>query len=157
MERGGASARVSGALESLWREIAAFNPESQREETVQKIALNSILDLGDQRRLRLLASERRLPPLLWSIIVAGGVMVIVFSPLLGARVPRSLALRVAIAGLMGLTIFSVYALERPVSGPARIDASDIRRVQWLLMPEAHPARSFAGAADNPRAAPGPRP
>jgi hypothetical protein len=66
-------------------------------------------------------------------------MVIVFSPLLGARVPRSLALRLAIAGLMALAIFTIYALEQPFSGPARIDASEIRRVQWLLMPEARPS------------------
>lgn len=134
MAHGRASPEISLALEAVWKKVATFAPVTEREKNLHELALNRLIELGNQRRLRLIANERRLPALLWAVIFVGGVMVVGFSSLLGARAARTLALRLAVAGLIGLIVFTIYALEYPFRDPLRIDASDIQTVRRLVTP-----------------------
>lgn len=134
MEHGGASPEVTRELDRIWTHASAFVPTNEREKTLQEIALNRLVDMGNQRRLRLIANERKLPGLLWAVILVGGAMVMSFSPLLGTRVRRVLVLRLGIAGLIGLIIFTIYALEYPFRDPLRVGAFEIANVSRIIGP-----------------------
>ena len=66
-------------------------------------------------------AEEGIPAVLWAVLVLGGIVTVGFTYLFGLENTWSHRLMVAaVAGLIGLVLFTIGALEYPFSGGARI-------------------------------------
>ena len=92
------------------------------ENTTMRVwLLNSLRDIGDARRLRLVQSEGWLPPGLLEALILGGVIVICFTFFFGVKnYARQMLMTALLAGSMGLFFGLVLELSTPYSGAIHI-------------------------------------
>ena len=78
-------------------------------------------DLGNARRERLLAAEQGLPPILWVVLILGGIITVFFTYLFGLENTLAHLLMVAaLALVISMSLFTVAALDYPFRGDIRI-------------------------------------
>jgi hypothetical protein len=83
--------------------------------------LEQLHDLGNARRERLLAAEQGLPPIMWVVLILGGVITVGFTYLFGLENTLVHLLMVAaLALIISLSLFTVAALDHPFNGDIRI-------------------------------------
>jgi hypothetical protein len=83
--------------------------------------LEQLHSLGDARRERLLVAEQGLPPILWVVLILGGVITVCFTYLFGLENTLVHVLMVAaLAMIISLSLFTVAALDYPFNGDIRI-------------------------------------
>jgi hypothetical protein len=83
--------------------------------------LERINELADARRARMVEAEEGVPAVLWAVLVFGGVITVGFTYLFGLENTWSHRLMVAaVAGLIGLVLFTIGTLEYPFYGGTRI-------------------------------------
>ena len=99
-----------------------IEPRTEAEAQLYAEGLTQIDRLGDDRRMRFVAAEEGIPGVLWAVLVFGGVVTVGFTYLFGLQ--NTWAHRVMVAALtavIALALFTIWAMEYPFSGGARID------------------------------------
>jgi Protein of unknown function (DUF4239) len=83
--------------------------------------LEQLHDQGNARRERLLAAEQGLPPILWVVLILGGVITVGFTYVFGLENTLVHLLMVAaLALIVSMSLFTVAALDYPFNGDIRI-------------------------------------
>jgi hypothetical protein len=86
--------------------------------------LEQLHDLGNARRERLLAAGQGLPPIMWVVLILGGVITVGFTYLFGLEDTLVHLLMVAaLALIISMSLFTVAALDYPFNGDIRIHPS----------------------------------
>jgi Protein of unknown function (DUF4239) len=125
MAQGRVSAQTTQALDQLWHVLGQFRPQSEWDTSMRNLALSGVVDLGDQRRKRILASRDRMPLLIWWILLGGGVIVVSGACLasLQHRRPAGLFLG-ALSAIVTLVLFVILALQQPFKYGVATGAGD---------------------------------
>jgi hypothetical protein len=108
-------------IDDIRQDIQGFEPRTKAEEQLYAEGLDQVDTLADARRMRLVAAEEGVPGVLWAVLIFGGIAAIGFTYLFGLE--NTWAHRVMVvtlAGVIGLVLFTIGALEYPFSGGARI-------------------------------------
>ena len=101
--------------------LHGFEPHTKAEEQLYAEGQDQVGRLADARRTRLVASEEGVPGILWSVLIFGGIATVGFTYLFGLESTWAHRLMVVtLAGVIGLVLFTVGALEHPFEGGARI-------------------------------------
>jgi hypothetical protein len=139
MAQGKSSPEAWATLDELRAAILGLNPPKGTQQTgYDQMRYNEMLeelhDLGNARRERLLVSEQGLPPILWIVLILGGVITICFTYLFGLENTLVHVLMVAaLAMIISLSLFTVAALDYPFTGDIRIHPTpyenDLERFQ----------------------------
>ncbi len=78
-------------------------------------------DLDEQRALRLLEVREGLPPILWVVLVVGGVITVAFTYLFGMETPWLHMLAVAaLTVIVSLILYTIAVLDYPFNGGLRV-------------------------------------
>jgi hypothetical protein len=121
MERGQASPRAWALVDEMRSTIHSIEPASSTDQVLYDKGLDRVHDLVDQRRLRLLEAGPGMPHVLWSVLAVGGIIVVSFTYLFGLENTWSHRLRIAaLASIIALVLFTIYALDRPFAGITRV-------------------------------------
>ena len=114
MARGQISAQTTRALDQLWQLLGHYHSQTEWDGSLRNLALSSLVDLGEQRRMRLLASLDRMPLLIWWILLGGGIVVVGGACVasLQYRGPAPLFLG-ALTAIVSLVLFVILALQQP--------------------------------------------
>jgi hypothetical protein len=67
------------SYQALWRAIAAYQPEGNREVSCYQTILTTMRELSDARRFRMVARRRGLSPIIWCVLFAGAALTILFT------------------------------------------------------------------------------
>lgn len=109
------------ALGQMWAPIWQYTPADAREEAIYSEMIQRLDELNDARRMRLLASRSHIPPLIWGVLIGGGVVTVLFTYFFGLRNPRA---QMAMTGLyvasIGFVLFLVAAIDNPFTGAVSI-------------------------------------
>jgi hypothetical protein len=115
------SANAHEQLMQIWQKGQAFEPVTEREKIILAKIVDTLANLDDARRSRLLAARSTLPKPLWFVLIAGAVITIGFSYLFGLRsVVAHTVITIFLAASIGLGLFLIAALEGPFSGSLRL-------------------------------------
>ena len=129
MASGQGSPLVWNETAELFRTFSKLKPVSPNEVNIHLEILRSLNDLSVERRLRLLSSQSKIPGLMWTVLILGGVITVGFSYFLG--VERDLAHIVmtgALAAMIAMTLFLVSAINHPFSGDLHVEPDALRLV-----------------------------
>jgi hypothetical protein len=108
-------------IDDIRANLQGFEPRTKAEEQLYAEGLDQVDSLADARRMRLVAAEEGVPGVLWAVLIFGGMAAVGFTYLFGLESTWAHRLMVVIlAGVIGLVLFTVGALEHPFSGGARI-------------------------------------
>jgi hypothetical protein len=125
MAQGKSSPEAWATLDELRGTILGLNPPKAQQTGYDQMRYNQMLEqlhsLGDARRERLLVSEQGLPPILWVVLILGGVITVCFAYLFGLENTLVHVLMVAaLALIISISLFTVSALDYPFTGDIRI-------------------------------------
>jgi hypothetical protein len=123
---GGSSPQAWATLDELRGTILGLEPPKGAkqlgyDQMRYEEMLEQLHDLGNARRERLLAAEQGLPPILWVVLILGGVITVGFTYLFGLENTLVHLLMVgSLALIISLSLFTVAALDYPFNGDIRI-------------------------------------
>ena len=123
------SASAWRALGMIWSPVWEYTPNSPREEAIYAEVLEGLNGLNDARRMRLLASRTSVPPLIWGVLIGGGVVTVLFTYFFGLKSQRA---QMAMTGLyviaIGFVLFLVAATDHPFAGAVSIQPEAMEMV-----------------------------
>ena len=121
MAAGRSSVRAARAMDELWLALVAFDPGSQRENSLYAEGLRRLNDLTDGRRIRLLANQSNLPGTMWGLLIGGGLITVVFTYFFSAPSLRAqAAMTMLYAASLAFVIFLIVLLDYPFRGDLRV-------------------------------------
>ena len=104
-------------MDQIQSVLFGFEPSTEAQKGLALETLAAYDRMMEARRMRLASVERKLPGILWLVIILGAFISLTsafYFPVQDVRVHRA---QVALlAGLIGLVIFMILALDRPYRG-----------------------------------------
>jgi hypothetical protein len=111
-------------LQRVARGLTTFEPSTPGQQIVHVQTLRDLDDLFSNRRLRLEAIDSHLPGLMWLVVLVGAAVLIFMTYFFRAESDGLHHLLTAgLSILIGLVIFLILALDRPLVGYVSIDPS----------------------------------
>jgi hypothetical protein len=129
LDEGRESAGALRQMEALWSAMDRYEPNGEREAAIYAQLLDEIQDVNDERRMRLLASRHGIPPLVWAVLIGGGIMTVLFTYFFGLKSFRGqLAMTALYVAAIGFVLFLIAAVDYPFSGVVSIKPEAMERV-----------------------------
>lgn len=114
-------------MQELWRTLLAVQNQDSAQQMVLDHTLSELTTLTEHRRIRLLQSRKRLPPILWAVLIAGGIVTIGSTCLFGVVNFRLHMVQVfAITFLLSLMLVAIADIDRPFQGDIRVPPDGFR-------------------------------
>jgi len=108
-------------LGRLIADVLAVEPGDLGEANVHREMLDVMDSLVGKQRTRLLAADAQLLPVLWTVVLVGGFVTLALTWLtIVEDVRLNLILNVAYGTMVGLIVFSIFALDRPFWGAVSV-------------------------------------
>jgi hypothetical protein len=112
---------AQAALTQLWKDYYAVEPVSEAQKLWLAESITTLNEMARLRGLRLLAAEQSVSWVMWLLLVIGGVMTCAFMCAFGVERYRAhLMMTAAVAGLILLILYVIYALDNPFWGEPHI-------------------------------------
>jgi hypothetical protein len=113
--------------QELWETVVAAgkDPAVQGPDFTQ--ALTELSGMTQHRRVRHLESDFRLPGLLWTVLLTGGLITLISSCLLSAENLRlHFVLVVCMSLVLGITLIAIAEVDQPFRGAVRVQPHGFR-------------------------------
>ena len=122
MGQGKESPKAWDTVDKLRRTVDGFEPSTSTEETLHARQVALVDDVLNDRRLRLLQSREGLPPILWTVLLSGTVLLVGYTYFFGLKDFRAHMMMVGtLTALIVIILFTIKSLEYPFSGDMRVD------------------------------------
>jgi hypothetical protein len=108
------------AILKLNRRLRDYEPQSERERLIHQQLLNSWDHSREFRRQRLYAVATGLPDILWSVVLLGAVVTIVFLYLFDLHLRNVLLLGGLLSFFIATVIGVILVQDRPLQGPRAV-------------------------------------
>jgi hypothetical protein len=120
-------------LDTFQVRLFTHEPQTAGQEALHAETLRQYNELITLRRRRVDAVIGGLPGVMWAIVLVGAVLTITVTYLLKIQVGVHLVLTAFLAAFIGLVVFTVAGLDKPLSGPLAISPDSYRLVLERLM------------------------
>jgi len=102
------------AYQALWKEITQYVPKEDNESQCYSTMLSNIQELSEARKYRMVAARGGLSPVLWSVLIAGGAMIILFTYFFFVESFVAQAIMTAfVAVFLSLNVYLIYICQNP--------------------------------------------
>lgn len=121
MTRGEQSPTAHRITQQLWNALSSVQPRNPSEQTVMDHSLSELSEMTEHRRIRLLQSRQRLPPILWAVLVVGGLVTVGSTCLFGVENFKLHIVQVfEISFLLSLMLVAIASINRPYQGDVHV-------------------------------------
>ena len=120
-------------LTKLEQDLLAFEPATPGQQILHAQALHQYNELAGLRRKRLHTIGAGLPSVMWSVVLLGAGLVLSITYLLRVQQTVQFVLTGCLAMFIGLVVFVIASLDRPLSGPLAIDSRPYQIVRDRLI------------------------
>lgn len=98
----------------LWKTVTEFKPHGEAEDACYAQILSSMSQFSDSRRPRTLASKHPVSPMLWIVLIAGAVLIIIFTYFFWVEhAATQYALTAMVAIFLSLNLLLIKSYENP--------------------------------------------
>jgi hypothetical protein len=126
MERDTMGQRSQQLIQDLWRALAV-PPQDSAHQMILDHSISELTQMTEHRRIRLLQSRKRLPGLLWAVLIMGGIITVMSTCLFGVENFRLHLVQVsAITLLISLMLVAIAEVDRPFQGNVRVPPDGFR-------------------------------
>ncbi|WP_229328009.1 DUF4239 domain-containing protein [Streptomyces sp. UNOC14_S4] len=129
MSGGHDSAKAWDLLVKLREQVQAYDAGSGGQQNAAQLILTDVEQIADSRRLRLDSMSGIVPPVLWLVLILGGVLTVGFSLALehsGTRTHSGML--VAITALLAILLWMIWALDAPFHGLLKLGPGPLQAV-----------------------------
>jgi hypothetical protein len=127
MARAEESEEAAACMNAMWKQFGSYAPRNETEKVFFEEAVHKLIGLGELRRSRLMDARTGIHPMLWFVLIAGGMITIIFISLFGAENLRAqIVMSILLASLIALILFTVFMLDYPFTGDVCITAEPFK-------------------------------
>lgn len=131
--RGEATDEATRMLTQLEADLVSYEPKTSGQQILHSQAMGQYNQMAGLRRKRLHAIGAGLPSVMWSVVLIGAVLVLGVTYLLRVHHMVQYVLTGCLAMFIGLVVFVIASLDRPLSGPLAIDSKPYQIVRDRLI------------------------
>lgn len=114
-------------IKNLWQAVTSIQPQNVTQQQVMDHTLSELTSMTEHRRLRLLESQKRLPAILWAVLIVGGIVTVGSTCLLGIEDFKLHMVQVfEISFLISLMLVAIAAIDRPFQGDVHVTPDAFR-------------------------------
>jgi len=114
-------------VDDLWKLLESIQPQNASEQIALDHALFELGNMSEHRRIRLLQSRSKLPPILWAVLLAGAIVSVISICLFGLEDFFLHAVQVfAITFLLALVLVAIEDIDRPYQGSIHVEPTGFR-------------------------------
>lgn len=123
MKKGELSQHTASIMKDMWRLYSSYEPERETDRVFFEESIRKLTQLGELRRTRLMESRTGVHPVLWLVLIIGGVLTILFVSFFGSENLNAQILMAALlAALIALILVTIFVLDYPFSGDVHISS-----------------------------------
>jgi len=124
MESGEESKHAQEVVNDFWNIVTKMKPADNGETNVQQTLLTELDQLGDCRNSRLLDAEAPFDPYIWTAILAGGFVLIIFTYFFGVEKFAVQALMTGlVTAVLAINLIIVALFAYPYSGDVSVSSA----------------------------------
>lgn len=117
MEEGTYSAEAFEHAWALWKLITTLKTENEDERVVKEQLLSEMCSMTENRRTRLVAAQLGMAPIMWVVLIVGGVFTVLFTYFFAVEsVKAHIMMTILVAMTLSLNGFLVFIFAYPISG-----------------------------------------
>lgn len=121
------------ALEKLQSDFQSFDPANEAQKVLESDISHEFEALEEARSIRLDSVSDELPPQLWTLILIGALICIIVTWYFHIEsLQMHIWMTILMAGLLGLMIFIIAALDNPYRGAISVSPEPLVRVYGLM-------------------------
>jgi hypothetical protein len=122
MNEGSLSLSGHRIVQQLWSTTMQAKPSRLSEQTSWNHVLTELTNMTEYRRLRELQSKSKLPGILWTVLIVGGVITTMSSCLFGTDNFKLHAIQVfSLSLLLALALVAIADIDRPFRGAVHVN------------------------------------
>jgi len=126
----------TGSLRNLISVFDNMEDKSIPNRELYMESLRRLNNLAEYRRLRIFAGNDTVPPMMWLIMLVGGVIMVLYTYFFGVRNIRAqYGMTSALTIMISLILFVVYVLDHPFTGSGRVSAKPYSEAMELMQKE----------------------
>jgi hypothetical protein len=127
MARGRMNGEVETQMRKIWSAFTSYQPRDKAEEAFFAEAVDKLNSFRELRRQRIMDSRSGIPPLLWVVLIIGGVSIISLTFFFGAENLRvQILISVLLAITISLMLFTIMSLDYPFTGAVSVSPEPFR-------------------------------
>ncbi len=135
LKKGQESPGAAEELNKMWVLYSGYQPETVTERVFFEESVRKLNEIGELRAVRLSDAKTGIHPLLWFVLIVGGISTIVFVFLFGSEnLAAQLVMTVLLGVLISLILFTILSLDFPFTGDISISAQPFKQVLVLASP-----------------------
>lgn len=126
---GNTSPAPATTLYDMMKLCGSYEPERRTEEIFLEKVVDKLTELYGLRRQRQLDSKNGIDPVLWLVLILGGMLTVVVGCLFGTEsMNLQIVLTVALAMLIAIVLFTILELDFPFTGKIGIPSTAFQEV-----------------------------
>lgn len=134
LARGERSMKVQGMSDNIWKLYASYQPRSESEKIFFEESVRKLNAQGELRRSRILDAQSGIPGILWTVLILGGIVTIVFTLFFGtenfgAQIGMTALLTIMISSIL----YTIFVFDYPFTGSVSILPNEFKIVLENLM------------------------
>lgn len=129
LAKGEFSPKAREAVKKIWTLYAFYQPRNPTEQAFFEESVRKLNDFGEFRLQRLIESRSGVHPVLWFVLLFGGMVTISFTFFFGAEsLNTQMVMAVLLAIIISLILFTILMLDYPFTGDVRISPPDVYKI-----------------------------
>lgn len=129
LAKGEESMKAREALRQVWKLYVTYEPSTENEKTFFAESVSNLNDMRAARRLRLSSSVSGINPVLWFILIFGGLTTVCFTFFFAAKNFKYTVLLVSIlAAIVALVLLTILLFDFPFTGDVSIPAEMYKEI-----------------------------
>lgn len=129
LAEGKASDNARIAFRRLFELYAEYTPQNAREEIFLAESVTKLNMVGELRRSRIFDSRQGVHPVLWVVLIAGGIITVAFTLFFGSENYRAQILMTSLlAALIAMILYTILVLDFPFTGSTGIKPDAMRQM-----------------------------
>ncbi|MBS1996098.1 MAG: DUF4239 domain-containing protein [Cyanobacteria bacterium SZAS LIN-2] len=131
---GGFNESAAQVFHEIWWTLTDYEPATDKQQTCLQKILDLQQTMTDSRRYRLQMSKTGMPAVLWAVLIAGGILTVVFTYLFEVEEQKSHIIMTALVVLaLSLNFLLVALFSNPYKGHMRLPATPFEYDQRVML------------------------
>jgi hypothetical protein len=139
MSQGDISLHSNRAMTTLLTEFYRIDEKSIPNQELYGESLRGLNKLADYRRLRIFAGNNTIPPVIWFVLLIGGLITVSYTYFLGVKNIRAqYFMTAALTVTITLILVLIYILDHPFTGASSVSLKPLKDVMEIM--QTHPGK-----------------
>ena len=136
MSEGDISLHSNRAMARLLTAFYQIDEKSVPNRELYAESLQRLNNLAQHRRLRIFAGNNTVPPVIWLVLLVGGVITVSYTYFFGMKnIKAQYMLTATLTVTITLILFLIYVLDHPFTGTSKVSTEPLKQVMEIIQKE----------------------